>query len=310
MLMSRVILSRVSKSVGRRSLLLLSSSQKQQQLFSSRIDSLVHDHPSQFLGSQVSSFHSSAWTLSPFQRFGFTSSASPEQSAKDQSTSVENDEAQAEKTSGDNDKPGDQTEDLASEEIKESDSDAEGEGDLSMDDLVKLLKEKEELLKEKQKEVEKMKDKVLRTYADTENIMDRTKRDAENSKKFAIQNFAKSLLDVADNLGRASSVVKESYSKIDPSTDSSAAVPLLKTLLEGVEMTEKQLSEIFRKFGIEKFDPVNEPFDPHRHNAVFQLADASKPPGTVAAVLKAGYVLHDRVIRPAEVGVTKEVEEE
>ncbi|XP_065867470.1 grpE protein homolog 2, mitochondrial-like [Euphorbia lathyris] len=90
-------------------------------------------------------------------------------------------------------------------------------------------------------------------------------------------NFAKSLLDVEDNLGRASSVVKESYSKIDPSIGSTRAVPLLKTLLERVQMTEKQLMEIFRKFGIEKFDPVNEPFDPHRHNTVFQLSDASKP---------------------------------
>ncbi|XP_065862453.1 grpE protein homolog 2, mitochondrial isoform X2 [Euphorbia lathyris] len=312
MLISRVVLTRVSKSVGRRSLLLLSPSQKQQlPVFSSQIDSLIHQYPSQFLGSQVSSFHHSAFASSLFQRFGFTSSASPEQSAKDQGTTVENDDASAnaapEKTSGD-DKPSDQTEDLASGETKESDSDAEG--DLSMDDLVKLLQEKEELLKLKHKEIEKMQDKVLRTYAEMENVMDRTKREAENSKKFAVQNFAKSLLDVADNLGRASSVVKESYSKIDPSTDSTGAVPLLKTLLEGVEMTEKQLVEIFRKFGIEKFDPVNEPFDPHRHNAVFQLADASKPPGTVAAVLKPGYVLYDRIIRPAEVGVTKEVEDE
>ncbi|XP_065863582.1 grpE protein homolog 2, mitochondrial-like isoform X2 [Euphorbia lathyris] len=90
-------------------------------------------------------------------------------------------------------------------------------------------------------------------------------------------NFAKSLLDVEDNLGRASSVVNESYAKIDPSAGSTRAVPLHKTLLERVQMTENQLVEISRKFEIEKFDPVNEPFDPHRHNAVFQLSDASKP---------------------------------
>ncbi|RRT67169.1 hypothetical protein B296_00009085 [Ensete ventricosum] len=108
----------------------------------------------------------------------------------------------------------------------------------------KLVAEKEELLKLKHKEIEKMQDKVLRSYAEMENVMDRTKREAENSKKFAIQNFAKSLLDVADNLGRASSVVKESFSKIDASKDTVGAVPLLKTLLEGVEMTEKQLSEV------------------------------------------------------------------
>eukprot|EP00268_Persea_americana_P043837 TRINITY_DN4412_c0_g1_i1.p1 TRINITY_DN4412_c0_g1~~TRINITY_DN4412_c0_g1_i1.p1 ORF type:complete len:169 (-),score=44.68 TRINITY_DN4412_c0_g1_i1:235-687(-) len=142
-----------------------------------------------------------------------------------------------------------------------------------------------------------------------ENVIGRTKREAENSKKFAIQNFAKSLLDVADNLARASSVVKDSFSKIDQSKDSVGAVPLLKTLLEGVKMTEKQLSEVFRKFGVEKFDPMGEQFDPNRHLAVFQVPDPSKPPGTVAVVLKPGYMLYDRVIRPAEVGVTQAIKE-
>ncbi|KAI9120003.1 hypothetical protein K1719_008972 [Acacia pycnantha] len=121
--------------------------------------------------------------------------------------------------------------------------------------------------------MEKMQDKVLRTYAEMENVMDRTRREAENSKFFAVQ----SLLDVADNLARASSVVKASFSKIDASKDSSSAVPILKTLLEGVEMTDKQLAELLKKFGVEKFDPTNEPFDPHKHYAVFQIPDGSKP---------------------------------
>ncbi|KAJ6688048.1 GRPE PROTEIN, partial [Salix koriyanagi] len=187
------------------------------------------------------------------------------------------------KTNGSADLP-DQTKDSVLHETKESDPEAES--DLSMDDLVKLVEEKEELLKAKHKEIETMQDKVLRTYAEMENVKGRTKREAENSKKFAIQNFAKSLLDVADNLGRASSVVKGNFSKIDVSNDTAQVVPLLKTLLEGVEMTEKQLGEVFKKYGVEKFDPINEPFDPHRHNAMFQVPDASKPPGTVAAVLK------------------------
>ncbi|XP_058732295.1 grpE protein homolog 2, mitochondrial-like [Vicia villosa] len=193
--------------------------------------------------------------------------------------------------------------------FSDSDSDSESESNLSRDDLIIRVAEKEELLKSKQKEIEKIQDKFLLTYAEMENVMDRTRREAENSKKFAIQNFAKSLLDVADNLGRASSVVKESFSKIDTSTDSTEAVKLLKTLLEGVVMTEKQLSEVLKKFGVEKFDPTNEPFDPHRHNAVFQIPDDSKPSGTVATVLKAGYLLHDCVIRPAEVGVTQAKED-
>ncbi|XP_078446632.1 grpE protein homolog 2, mitochondrial-like [Wolffia australiana] len=185
----------------------------------------------------------------------------------------------------------------------------EADDELSIDDLIKLVDEKEELLKKKHKEIEKMQDKVLRSYAEMENVIDRTKREAENSKKFAIQNFAKSLLDVADNLGRASSVVQESFSKLEASKDPAAAMSVLKTLLEGVDMTDKQLSEVFKKFGLEKFDPTNEHFDPHRHHAVFQIPDASKEPGTVAVVLKAGYMLYDRIIRPAEVGVIQAVDE-
>ncbi|XP_021734351.1 uncharacterized protein LOC110701070 isoform X1 [Chenopodium quinoa] len=190
-----------------------------------------------------------------------------------------------------------------------SDSDSEEDmDDLSKEDLVKLVLEKEKTLETKQKEFAEFKDKFLRSYAELENLMERTRRDAENSKKFAVQSFAKNLLDVADNLGRAASVTRESVNKIDVSQDNVGAMPLLKTLLEGVEMTEKQLAEVFRKAGVEKYESIDEQFDPNRHNAVFQVPDNSKPPGTVAVVLKAGYTLNDRIIRPAEVGVTIAVE--
>lgn len=259
---------------------------------------LIGESTDKVVATQVSLLHHLVHNASIFQRFGISSSASPQtnekettQSGNEQGT-VENDGAPAD------------AEPAKTNQAEESDS----EGDLSMDDMMKLVVEKEELLKMKNKEIEKMQDKVLRSYAEMENVMERARREAENSKKFAIQNFAKSLLDVADNLGRASLVVKESFSKIDESKDTAGAVPLLKTLLEGVEMTEKQLGEVFRKFGMEKFDPTNEQFDPHRHNAAFQIPDPSKPSGTVAVVLKAGYMLHDRVIRPAEVGVTQAVD--
>ncbi|KAL5735843.1 hypothetical protein ACOSQ2_030631 [Xanthoceras sorbifolium] len=303
MLTSRV-LSRASRSVGGRSLLFAPGASAKQLLptLSNQFHSLVSESSNKLVSTQVTQFHHSAPSASIFQRFGF-SSASPEPNEKEHGN-----DADSPKPNGDA-KASDEVEDAAaSEGTKESDSDSESE--LSRDDLVKLVMEKEELLKAKHEEIENMKDKVLRSLAEMENIKDRTRREAENSKKFAIQNFAKSLLDVADNLGRASSVVKESFSKIDTSTDSAGAVPLLKSLLDGVEMTEKQLGEVFKKFGLEKFDPTNEPFDPHRHYAVFQVPDNSKPPGTVAHVLKSGYMLYDRVIRPAEVGVTHEVETE
>ncbi|KAL5201254.1 hypothetical protein ABZP36_035608, partial [Zizania latifolia] len=170
--------------------------------------------------------------------------------------------------------------------------------DLSKEDLVKLVLEKDVLLKSKDEEINEMKDKVLRSYAEMENVIARTKRESENSKKYAVQNFSKSLLDVADNLTRASSVVKESFLKIDTSEDSTGAVLLLKTLLEGVDMTDKQLAEVFKKFGVEKFDPLNEKFDPSRHYAIFQIPDPSKPSGTVASVVKADYYAHPEHYMP------------
>ncbi|WOG99673.1 hypothetical protein DCAR_0519027 [Daucus carota subsp. sativus] len=246
-------------------------------------------------GGHMSLLNDSTPFLYYSQRFGLSSSASPEADEKAATKKSEN----ASKAS-EQDEVSDHRKSSVSEQEEESGSDE----DLSTEDLVKLVAEKEEILKAKNKEIETMKDKVLRTYAEMENVMDRTRREAENSKKFAIQSFAKGLLDVADNMGRASSVVKDSFAKMDTSEDSTGAVPLLKTLLEGVEMTEKQLTEVLRKFGVEKYDPMNEQFDPHRHNAVFQVPDPTKDPDTVAVVLKSGYMLHDRILRPAEVGVT------
>ncbi|XP_022716842.1 uncharacterized protein LOC111275647 isoform X2 [Durio zibethinus] len=297
MLMSRA-LSRVSRSVSARSVLLSAPKKLQRPSFSTQFHSLVCESPNKLAGD-VSLPHHSSLNFSAFQRFGISSSSSPEPSEKEHGSTVENNGQEPAKPSGDTN-PGEAE---VSDQSKESDS--ESDGDLSMADMVKLVEEKEGLLNAKQKEIEQMQDKVVRTLAEMENVMSRTRREAENSKKFAIQNFARGLLDVADNLGRASMHVKGSFPKIDESKDTVGAVPLLKTLLEGVEMTEKQLGEVFKKFGVEKFDPTNEPFDPHRHNAVFQVPDNSKPPGTVAHVLKAGYMLHDRVIRPAEVGVTQ-----
>ncbi|KAL5164741.1 GrpE 2, mitochondrial [Glycine soja] len=285
------VLSR-SSAILSRSFTLFSVSRNSQPFsttLSNNFHSLLHPSPNKLIPVQTNFLNSSLTS-----RFGFSSTASHEHASEEAKVSDQSEQAEA----------ADQT----------KESDVESECDLSRDDLIKLVAEKEQLLKLKHKEIEKMQDKVLRTYAEMENVMDRTRREAENSKKFAIQNFAKSLLDVADNLGRASSVVKDSFSKIESPEESSEAAQLLKTLLEGVEMTEKQLAEVLKKFGVEKFDPTNEPFDPHMHNAIFQIPDASKAPGTVGVVLKvfyilAGYKLYDRVLRPAEVGVTQEVED-
>ncbi|KAJ4763258.1 hypothetical protein LUZ62_073633 [Rhynchospora pubera] len=164
-------------------------------------------------------------------------------------------------------------------------SDSDEDDGLSRDDLVKLVARKEEMLKNKNKEIEMMQDKVKRSYAEVQNIIDRSKRER------ALYHHCTMI---------------ELISEIDSSKDLSGAALLLKTLLDGVNMTEKQLSEVLKKHGVEKFNPLNEQFDPRRHHALFRIPDVSKPSGTVAAVVKEGYMLHDWVLRPAEVGVTED----
>nr|BAA13686.1 AR192 [Arabidopsis thaliana] len=251
------------------------------------------------------------------QRFNFSSSTSPESDEK--KTHTEASKTSEEKPTAEANQPGldseskDSVTDSAKRKRKgakgaassSSESDSESDDDeLSADDLVKLVAEKEELLSEKEEEIKQLKDKVLRTYAEMENVMDRTRRDAENTKSMPYRILQRAYWMwriILEELLRLSKKASQSLN----SEDSAGAAPLLKTLLEGVEMTEKQLAEVFKKFGMEKYDPINEPFDPNRHNAVFQVPDASKPEGTVAHVLKSGYTLYDRVIRPAEVGVTQ-----
>ncbi|XP_060209120.1 grpE protein homolog 2, mitochondrial-like isoform X2 [Lycium barbarum] len=299
MLVSRIS-TRFPKSIitqCRTSLILYSREQQQQQvpIIASQFHS-IRDFK-----DKVSLFHESA-----LQRFGISSSTSPRPNEKETSQTQSQSEPGRSKENGEVSGNGEASAPSDSQvQYEKDESDTE---DLSRDDLVKLVAEKEELLKMKEDEFQKMKDKALRSYAEMENVMNRAKREAENSKKFAIQNFVKALLDVADNMSRASSIVKESFSKIDESKDTAGAVPLLKTLLEGVEMTDKQLSEVFKKFGVGKYDPTNEEFDPNKHNAVFQVPDPKKAAGMVAVCLKSGYTLHDRIIRPAEVGVTVAME--
>jgi len=147
------------------------------------------------------------------------------------------------------------------------------------------------------------KDKLIRTLADMENLRERTARQVENSSKFAVQGFVKDLLDVSDNLERALAAVEKDF--LDQGEDSKG-FQILKSLHEGIAMTETQMLRCFSKHGVERFDPTDQPFDPNLHEARFEVPMPDKEPGTVVVVTKVGYTLHDRVIRPAEVGVVPE----
>jgi molecular chaperone GrpE len=147
------------------------------------------------------------------------------------------------------------------------------------------------------KEVAEARDKMLRTLAEMENLRQRTRREVADAKTYGITGFARDVLDIADNLQRALDAV--------PAEARAAADPGLKALIEGVELTERSLLNALEKNGVKKFDPSGEKFDPNFQQAMYEVPDPSVPSGTVVQVVQAGYLIGDRVLRPALVGVSK-----
>jgi molecular chaperone GrpE len=153
----------------------------------------------------------------------------------------------------------------------------------------------EERLTAAEAEAADFKDKALRAMAEVENIRRRAQREREDAVKYAASNIARDLLSTADNLRRALTSVNEAQI-----TDEST-----KNLLAGVAATERELLAAFEKNGIKRLDPKGERFDHNFHQAIFEVENTGKPAGTIVEVLQPGYVLHDRLLRPAMVGVAK-----
>ena len=138
---------------------------------------------------------------------------------------------------------------------------------------------------------------MLRTLAEMENLRQRTRREVADAKTYGITGFARDILDIADNLQRALDAV--------PVEAKATADPGLKSLIEGVELTERSLLNTLEKNGVRKFDPSGERFDPNFQQAMYEVPDPSVPAGTVVQVVQAGYMIGERVLRPALVGVSK-----
>ena len=148
-----------------------------------------------------------------------------------------------------------------------------------------------------EEEIARLKDHVLRALADAENTRKRAAKEREDANKYAISGFARDLLSVADNLRRAlESIPDEAKGENDA---------LLKNLLIGVEATEREMLRAFEKHGIQKIEPLNVLFDPHQHEVMFEAPMPGKPAGTIIQLIEAGYVLNDRLLRPARVGVSR-----
>jgi molecular chaperone GrpE len=141
------------------------------------------------------------------------------------------------------------------------------------------------------------KDKLLRALADMENLRKRTEREVADARSYAISGFARDVLQVADTMHRA-------FEHIGPELRESPD-PSVRALVEGLDLNERELLKVLEKHGVKKFSPLGEKFDPNFHQAMYELADGSAAPGTVAQVIQAGYLIGDRVLRPAMVAVAK-----
>lgn len=181
----------------------------------------------------------------------------------------------------------------AESEYQEAVADAEAfaaiseEGETSPEDvIVRLAAENEEF-----------KDRALRLAAEMENLRRRTARDVQDARNYAIANFARDMLSVSDNLRRAIDAVPENSRQ-----EGDAG---LKALLEGVEMTERAMLSNLERHGVKKLEPKGEPFDPNFHQAMFEVPSPDVAASTVVEVVQTGYVIGERVLRPAMVGVAK-----
>ena len=146
-------------------------------------------------------------------------------------------------------------------------------------------------------EAAEMKNRLLRALADMENLRKRTEREVADARQYGIANFARDILSVADNFRRAlESVGPELRNSEEPSVTA---------LIEGVELTERDLQKALEKNNIRKIEPMGEKFDPNLHQAMYEIPDPSVPSGTVVQVVQPGYVIGERILRPAMVAVAK-----
>jgi molecular chaperone GrpE len=163
---------------------------------------------------------------------------------------------------------------------------AAGVGELSPDDRVRQL----------ETELSELKDRSLRALADAENTRRRSQRELGDARKYAAGGIIKDLLNVSDNLQRALESCPPELREKDEQ---------VKNLVTGVEMVAKDLLNAFEKHGVRKIEPLGEPFNHDFHQAMYEVENTGKPNGTIVEMLQPGYVMHDRLLRPAMVAVAK-----
>ena len=142
-----------------------------------------------------------------------------------------------------------------------------------------------------------LRDRLLRTIAEMENLRKRTEREVSDTRSYAIAGFARDMLTATDSLSRALMVL--------PAEARDSADATVRSLIDGIEMTEREMQRLLAKHGVKPIEAEGQKFDPHKHQAMFEVPDPSRPEGTVVQVVQAGFAIGDRVLRPAMVGVAK-----
>jgi molecular chaperone GrpE len=156
-------------------------------------------------------------------------------------------------------------------------------------------KHHDDIIAELRRDMSEFKDKYLRAHAEMDNLRKRTEREKDDISKYANTRLARDLLGVGDNFLRALAAVPAGAADADP---------VLKSLVDGVSMTEREFASVLEKHGVKKIEALGQPFNPHLHQAVMELPKTDVPAGTVVQVFQAGYVIEDRTLRPAMVAVS------
>ena len=170
------------------------------------------------------------------------------------------------------------------EQVSESPKEKEGE-DISPEGLIKKLNE----------EITDLKDQRLRAIAELENFRKRAEKDQSDALKYGISNFAKEIINIRDNIERAQSSISEEAKNNEA----------IKSVIEGIDLIAQSVVSTFEKIGIKKIESLNEKFDHNLHQAMMEIENDDLEPGTIVQELIPGYTLHDRLLRPAMVGVSK-----
>lgn len=216
-------------------------------------------------------------------------------------------------------KPGEAQETGPAEAPETEPEEGVGEAQEAADeDAAEVAEEPEEdRLEVLEAEVAALNDKLLRAVAETENLRRRAAREREDTGKYAVTGFAREMLAVVDNLRRALDSlparpgVGEGDGEAGGETGGEAGEDdSLAGLVAGIEMTERELLAVFERQGIRRIEPMGEKFDPNFHQAMFEVEESDQPAGTVVQVMQAGYIIADRLLRPALVGIAKAAKDE